>query len=119
MTRLDRLRNKREVLSRKLAECERRIEEEQKKLSRNNGRHLDARPFDPNSVEIKSPMPGKIIGVNVREGDFVRKGDTLLLLEALKMENEIVAPKDGRVTKVNVSVGDTVDAEELLVVIGL
>ena len=47
---------------------------------------------------VQSPMPGNILAVNVREGDTVQKGDVLMTLEAMKMENEIMAPKSGKVT---------------------
>lgn len=62
---------------------------------------------------VVSPMPGNILKVNVSNGDSVKAGDVILILEAMKMENEIAAPCDGTVT-VNVSVGQTVDTDEVL-----
>lgn len=59
---------------------------------------------------LKSPMPGTIISVNVKAGQKVKKGDILVILEAMKMENEIVAPKDATVTGINVSKGESVDS---------
>ncbi len=57
---------------------------------------------------ISSPLPGTILSINVKEGDTVKAGDRLLLLEAMKMENNIDADKDGVVTKVHVQTGDSV-----------
>ncbi len=67
--------------------------------------------------EIVSPMPGKVIKVNVKEGNAVRKGDVLLVVEAMKMENNIVAPVDGKVEKVKVKTGDMVEGSTELVVV--
>ena len=73
---------------------------------------------------VSAPMPGNILKVNVKAGDAVKTGDTvksgtvLVVLEAMKMENEIMAPKDGTVTQVLVSKGSTVDTGAPLVVIG-
>ena len=55
-------------------------------------------------------MPGKILGVKASAGQAVKKGQVLLILEAMKMENEIVAPQDGTVASINVSVGEQVEA---------
>lgn len=60
---------------------------------------------------------GNILNVNVKVGDSVKKGQVLLILEAMKMENEIMAPKDGTVTAVNVQKGSTVESGALLVTI--
>ena len=68
--------------------------------------------------QITSPMPGNILSVNVSAGDTVKKGQVLMILEAMKMENEIMAPKDGTVTQVLVAKGATVDTGAPLVVIG-
>ena len=67
---------------------------------------------------VNAPMPGNILKVNVREGEAVKAGTVLVVLEAMKMENEIMAPKDGTVTQVLVSKGSTVDTGAPLVVIG-
>lgn len=67
------------------------------------------------AVAIKAPMPGTILAVKVSVGASVKKGDIVAVLEAMKMENEIVAPQDGTVASVNVSKGATVNADDLLV----
>jgi len=64
---------------------------------------------------IQSPMPGRVVGLKVSPGQAVKKGDTILLLEAMKMENEFQAPIDGTVIEVYVAVGDEVEAEQALV----
>ncbi len=61
------------------------------------------------SVVVTAPMPGKILGVKASAGQAVKKGQVILILEAMKMENEIVAPQDGTVATINVSVGDSVE----------
>lgn len=61
------------------------------------------------SVSVQAPMPGKILGVKASAGQAVKKGQVLLILEAMKMENEIVAPQDGTVATINVAVGDSVE----------
>ena len=60
-------------------------------------------------------MPGNILDVKVSNGAAVKKGDVLLILEAMKMENEIVSPQDGTVASVNVNKGDSVEAGTTLV----
>ena len=67
-----------------------------------------------NGLKITSPMPGTILSVNVSAGSSVKKGDVLMVLEAMKMENEIVCPQDGRVTSVGVSKGSSVETGALL-----
>ena len=67
---------------------------------------------------VNAPMPGNILKVNVKVGDAVKAGTVLVVLEAMKMENEIMAPKDGTVTQVLVSKGSTVDTGAALVVVG-
>jgi 3-methylcrotonyl-CoA carboxylase alpha subunit len=67
------------------------------------------------SGEIVSPMPGKVIKINVKKGKTVKKGDVLLVVEAMKMENNITAPKDGKVEKLNVKIGEMVDGSLELV----
>ena len=64
---------------------------------------------------IKAPMPGNINDVKVTAGQSVRKGDDLVILEAMKMENEIKAPRDGVVASVNVTKGQTVNTGDVLV----
>ena len=67
---------------------------------------------------VDAPMPGNILKVNVTQGQAVKAGTVLVILEAMKMENEIMAPKDGTVTQILVSKGSTVDTGAPLVVIG-
>ncbi len=62
------------------------------------------------NVAVTAPMPGKILAVKAKEGDSVKAGDVLLVLEAMKMENDIVAPQDGVVASINVKVGDSVES---------
>lgn len=67
------------------------------------------------AVKVNAPMPGKILAVKTQVGAAVKKGDVILVLEAMKMENEIVAPQDGTVASVNVSVGASVESGEVMV----
>ena len=67
------------------------------------------------AVAVKAPMPGNIIKVNVKPGDAVKKGDVLLVLEAMKMENDVCAPEDGTVASVEVAKGATVETDAVLV----
>lgn len=66
------------------------------------------------SIKVASPMPGKILDVKTKVGDAVKKGQVLLILEAMKMENEVVAPEDGTVASVDVAVGAMVEAGDTL-----
>ncbi|MBP3622189.1 MAG: biotin/lipoyl-binding protein [Lachnospiraceae bacterium] len=66
------------------------------------------------SITVASPMPGKILSVKSSVGAAVKKGDVILVLEAMKMENEVVAPEDGTVASINVSAGDSVEAGDTL-----
>lgn len=68
--------------------------------------------------EVVAPMPGKVLQLKVSEGDSVKDGDTLLILEAMKMENEIVASASGSIKKINVAANDMVDTSDVLMVIG-
>lgn len=67
---------------------------------------------------ISAPMPGTILDVKVSEGQTVKAGDLLLILEAMKMENEIVSPKDGIISRVHTAKGTSVSTGEPLVTIG-
>ncbi len=67
------------------------------------------------AVQVTAPMPGTILKVDVTVGQAVKKGDTLCILEAMKMENAIPAPEDGTVSSVNVTKGASVNAGDLLV----
>ncbi len=66
---------------------------------------------------VKSPLPGVILDIKVREGDTVKKGQTVLILEAMKMENNINATKDGKVTSIPVNKGDSVlEGTDLIII---
>ena len=65
-------------------------------------------------TKVSAPMPGTILDVKVQAGQSVKKGDVLVILEAMKMENEICAPSDGKITGVNVRKGDSVETQALL-----
>lgn len=67
--------------------------------------------------QICAPMPGNILAVNVTAGQTVKKGDVLMVLEAMKMENEIMCPRDGVVASVNTSKGASVESGTLLCVL--
>ena len=66
---------------------------------------------------VKSPMPGNILKINVAQGQSVKEGDTLIVLEAMKMENDVVAPRDGTVAQVVTTKGAVVDTGAPLVVL--
>ena len=68
--------------------------------------------------KVTSPLPGSVIKVLVQEGQDVKKGDTLLTLESMKMENAVMADRDGKVTKIAVTAGQNVMQEDLLLVLG-
>lgn len=74
-----------------------------------------AAPKAAGAVTVKAPMPGNILDVKVKAGASVKAGDVLVILEAMKMENEIVAPQDGTVASINVNKGDTVNSGDVLV----
>jgi len=77
-----------------------------------------AAPVSGSGTTVAAPMPGNILKVMVKPGDAVKSGQILLLLEAMKMENEIYSPCDGTVSSVLVSVGGTVNSNDPMVVIG-
>ena len=73
-----------------------------------------AAPAAAGATAVSAPMPGTILKVNVQNGTAVKKGDVLMVLEAMKMENEIMAPADGTVASVNVAQGASVEAGAVL-----
>ena len=75
-----------------------------------------AAPAAPAGAEkVTSPMPGTVLAVKVAVGQSVKKGETVVLLEAMKMENEIPAPRDGVVASISVNKGSSVQAGDLLI----
>ncbi len=73
-----------------------------------------AAPAAAGRVSVEAPMPGKILSIDKKAGDRVNAGDTIMILEAMKMENEIVAPEDGTVASIQVAVNQSVEAGEVL-----
>lgn len=71
----------------------------------------------PDGTKVEAPMPGNILDVKVAAGDTVAEGDILMILEAMKMENEILAPVSGKIAGVQVSKGAAVNSGDVLVVI--
>lgn len=67
---------------------------------------------------LKAPMPGLVVGVPVTEGQTVQKGDILLILESMKMQNELKSPREGTVLRVKVKAGETVEQNQVMVTIG-
>lgn len=72
---------------------------------------------DGESTEIKAPMPGKVLKILVEQGEMVKEGQVLLLLEAMKMENEIFASSTGVVKRINCKEGETVNTGDTLLVL--
>lgn len=66
------------------------------------------------AVTVAAPMPGKILAVKASAGQAVKKGEVILVLEAMKMENDIVAPQDGTIATINAAAGDSVEAGAVL-----
>ncbi|OGP84683.1 MAG: acetyl-CoA carboxylase biotin carboxyl carrier protein subunit [Deltaproteobacteria bacterium RBG_16_58_17] len=69
------------------------------------------------SIELRAPMPGKILQVLVNVGDKVNEDDEVIMLEAMKMENPIYAPAGGTVKEINVKANDSVETEQIMMVI--
>lgn len=84
-------------------------------LARSSGARRAGQGSHHAAGELSAPMPGQIRAVNVREGEAVTKGQTLLVVEAMKMEIRVHAPFDGVVSSISVEVGQTVEREQLLV----
>jgi biotin carboxyl carrier protein len=84
------------------------------RLAQARGTNLDL----GHEAGIKAPMPGLIIRVLVAEGDTVERNEKVVILESMKMENELRAPREGVVTAVHVTAGSSVDKDQVLIVIG-
>ena len=76
-----------------------------------------AAPVAAGATTVSAHMPGKVLSINVKAGDAVKSGDVLLILEAMKMQNEIMAPADGTVSDVRVSAGQTVATGDVMIVL--
>ena len=74
-------------------------------------------PVAADGTQVKAPMPGTILAVKKNVGDAVKAGDVIVVLEAMKMENDIVAPCDGTVKSINAPKGSTVNTDDVLAVI--
>lgn len=64
---------------------------------------------------VKAPMPGIILAVNVKEGDVVKQGDTLIILEAMKMENAIICQRNGKIKKLHINKDDAIEKDKILI----
>ena len=73
-----------------------------------------AAPAPAGGAPVTCPMPGSVLGVKVNVGDKVSAGQTMFVIEAMKMENDIVAPVDGTVASISVKTGDTVDTDQVM-----
>jgi len=72
------------------------------------------RVADRGDFHLKAPMPGLVVSIPVGEGQEIQKGDVLLILESMKMQNELKAPRNGRVARLRVKVGDSVEQRQTL-----
>jgi len=91
------------------------VEDEREKRSR---MQAVGRLAELGEYHLKAPMPGLVVAVPVGEGQVVEKGDVLLILESMKMQNELKSPRAGKVTRVRVSPGDRVEQKQTLLSVG-
>lgn len=89
-------------------------DERQRRLRQSTGTQAVRR----GEFHLKAPMPGLIITVQVREGQEVKKGDRMIVLESMKMQNEISSPTDGTVRSLRIKPGDNVDQNQVLLTLG-
>lgn len=88
-----------------------RVEEERERRLRSA---MDGRVAEAGEYQLKSPMPGLVVTVPVEEGQQVEKGDVLVILESMKMQNELKAPRAGTVGRIRVKQGDSVEQKQTL-----
>ncbi len=88
-----------------------KVEDEREKRLRASA---GSRVADRGEYYLKAPMPGLVVAIPVKEGQQVERGDVLLLLESMKMQNELKAPRAGKVTRVRVKPGDSVEQRQTL-----
>lgn len=86
-------------------------------LTKQSGSRRTAGGHHHSAGELTAPMPGQVRAVNISEGETVAKGQTIMVLEAMKMEIRIQAPMDGVVSSISVKVGQTVEREQTLVLV--
>jgi biotin carboxyl carrier protein len=87
------------------------VEDEREKRLRAS---LAGRVAEHEDYHLKAPMPGMVISIPVIEGQVIQKGDVLVILESMKMQNELRSPRDGKVVRVRVNTGDRVEQKETL-----
>jgi biotin carboxyl carrier protein len=87
------------------------VEDERERRLRSQ---LEGAPAEQGEFHLKAPMPGLVIGIPVEEGQPVEKGDVLLILESMKMQNELKAPRAGKVSRVRVAAGERVEQKQTL-----
>jgi acetyl/propionyl-CoA carboxylase alpha subunit len=90
------------------------VEDEREKMLRAG---LGGGPSPTGEYHLKSPMPGLVVSIPVSEGQQVSSGDVLLILESMKMQNELRSPRDGIVTRLRVKIGDSVERRETLLTV--
>ena len=77
----------------------------------------DAAAIPGGEFQLKAPMPGLVVAVPIEIGQQVKKGENLIILESMKMQNELKAPRDGKITRVRVEPGDSVDQNQMMVIL--
>ena len=93
------------------------IEPERRALLRERARRGAGAASLGGPVEVRAIIPGRVVAISVEAGDAVEAGQQILVVEAMKMQNELRAPREGSVERVGVAVGDTIEVGDLLVVI--
>jgi biotin carboxyl carrier protein len=92
-----------------------RVEDERERRLRTA---LAGKAAQAGEFHLKAPMPGMVVAVPVEEGQTVKKGETLVILESMKMQNELHAPRDGKILRVRVAAGDRVEQKQTLLSVG-